>query len=1340
MERACRIGFLVDGLLSRYQVRLFDSIRRAARRRGAIVVGFPGSYIGGDSAERIPFDGSFVYELAGPSSVDGIIVASNLILNGAGAARVRALVERDEVPVVSIGPLPGATTVDVDNHVGLKQVIQHLIVDHGHQRLAFIRGPLTNPDSLDRERVFRETLAALKVEVQNELVVTGNFLESSGAAAVRTLLGERHIAISDLDGIIAANDQMATGAMQELHARGLRIPEDLVVVGFDDDDHARSAHPPLTTVAQPLERIGETAVDLLLHKIAGRATQEKTVLETLPVLRRSCGCNGGVTARSDARSASGDGPLTISRLRDVVVRRLEWLGADMQAGAAIDHARDYLMAESDELAQSSLRHVERVIFELAGCGIDPLQWQDILMPSIHEVLGQRVSGDGVRQGAWQRGQNLSCLFSELSTAVLLQEQLRTVELANSLRVVGSAVVCARNFRALGRVLDAGLPGLDVRYCCVCVFVDDDRSRARVASLYNPTTPRPHNQIHSAEQLWRAIPPTLPPGVSSSSIGPQSFKAASVLAPNAADPSGGDYLVFPLMFGEEALGYVVLDVPKDAQRSWLLEGLSGHLSSAIYEISRTEQLRLARELAEAANSAKTAFVAMMSHEVRTPLNAIMGNLDLCLRTELAKEQRTQLLRAQTSSRALRCIVDDILDYSRVEAHRIDLESISFAFEEALEQVVSTCAPEACRKNLEFVLDIDPDIPQRLVGDSLRLTQVLLNLVNNAIKFSTHGFVAIRATRVNLDTPDLIQLHFAGEDTGIGMSQEQLSRIFQPFTQADSSITRRYGGTGLGLTICQRLVELMGGEILVRSEIGSGSTFEFSIPLHADNDAFYVPSGEPANIVLAIDNPAQLDALTRLFQRLRHVVQAASTGADALSLVARLPSLEFPQRYFVFADHQLADMTGQELLARLHLSPNFNDLTLILLVPYDNNTLLAGNWQSPAGESILAKPPLQGSIERILRGTRTSRPVSLTDRSELGIGIGTLAGQRVLVVQDSDLSRELAYDLLASNGAEVRTAVDGAEAIQLACSEQFDLVLMDLHLPVVDGCTATRTIREQHSPSNLPIVALSASAAPEDRIRCLEAGMNDFLRAPIGAAELVETVSRWLSVGAAGAVHVSTTPPTSTAMRINAATAPVLDVAKALGRLGGNRTLYSQLLRRFVQSYVAHADELSSLLDAQDCAKSANLVHTLVSAAGNVGATRLQHAAQSIELALRQAHQGHVLALRTRFEGEWQASVQAATNALERHLEGSRPPPNSSSAALVHEHVAQLRRLIVDHDTAAIELVELIEAAYVADPHTQQSLQRLAQSLSSYDFEAAQLHLDSLSTSLAGKMPPLPEGVS
>ncbi|HEY5955443.1 MAG TPA: response regulator [Polyangiaceae bacterium] len=1321
MVGALRIGFLVDGLLSRYQVRLFDAIRRAARRHKAIVVGFPGSYLADTESDRPTFDGSFVFELATPTSVDGIIVANNLISSKFGSAQVQSFCERSQFPVVSIGPMPGITSVDVDNCNGLRQVIEHLVLHHGHKRLAFIRGPIGNPDSLERERVFRSTLTNLNVEVSSDLFVTGNFLESSGAAAVRTLLAERRIPISAIDAIVAANDQMATGAIQELSARALLVPDDIVVVGFDDDEHARSANPPLTTVAQPIERIGEVAVSLLLDKLKAREVAESTILATVPVVRRSCGCRESIGVIHQY-PATEDLSSRIAELRNSSVRQVELLGLDPDIIVGVDLARDYLNASSTKVEHERLLALERLILSLAAHGVEPLQWRDVLSPMIDEVFRSVETGTPASLQCITRAQKLRFLFSELSTVVLLKEQLRTIELANSLRVIGSAVVCARHFRALGRVLDAGLSSLDVHFCCVCIFSNAERTRARVATFFNPTIPRPHDQIHSAEQLWRSVPPTLPPGAAPSSLGMQSFSASQLLPPGTGAPLSGDFLVFPLMFGDEGLGYVLFDAPAEAHRAWLLEGLSGHLSSAIYEISRTEQLRLARELAEEANSAKTTFVAMMSHEVRTPLNVIMGNLDLCLRTELTKEQKRHLLRAQTSSRALRSIVDDILDYSRVEADRIDLESVPFMLDEVLEQIVGSCAVDASRKGLELVFDVDVDVPNRLVGDPLRLTQVLSNLVNNAVKFSSKGFVLLRITRGPSEAVG--NLLFCVEDTGIGMGPDQVARIFQPFTQADSSITRRYGGAGLGLTICQRLVELMGGELLVHSAPGVGSRFEFTVAFGTEEPSA-IQALDPAWVILAIENSTQRAALVRLFEGLGHEVHAASNGSDALRVLAELNARNDALRQFVIADRTLPDMDGKEFSVQSRRLREDANTQVILLLPHDDEAVLSGTWASVAGEFPLTKPVLRSSVVRLLNGAKSYIPPSSPPVSERKPSQTCLAGHRILVVQDSEMTRELTCELLKLSGAEVATAADGKRAIELATTEHFDLVLMDLNLPEVDGCTASTAIRERRSASDLPIVALSASSAEEDRARCLDAGMNDFLRSPIAATELIDTVGKWLAIDDASSRVASKSTP----YRTNPTTAPVLDVHKALSRLGGNRALYRQLLKRFAQTHAQSYGELSQLLDETTWDKAANLVHVLVSAAGNIGASRLQYAAQGLEVALRRVDVERVLGMRQRFESEWLAALHSATNALAQHFRGSHPPLTNQAGTLGDGHIEELRRLVRDHDTAALDLVELLQDLFVSEPQLQLGLQRLAQSVTSYDFETAEIHLDSLSSNLA-----------
>jgi signal transduction histidine kinase/DNA-binding response OmpR family regulator len=1076
--------------------------------------------------------------------------------------------------------------------------------------------------------------------------------------------------------------------------------------------------------------MGEVAVELLLDLIDGRLVESTTHLETVPIWRRSCGCVHGSGFLDAALSTNPNHQDSLNDHCDRFAEQFTRTVGFRHSRKGIDAALDILTC-TDASTIAHLQHqFEKIVWEASEQGIDPLQWEDILEP-LRSTAVQRYSADpDLKLDATVRSQSIHWLLAELSARARLDDQLRTLELSNALRVVGSAVVCARHWRALGRVLEVGLPGLDVRFCCVCVFADSKQSRARVVALYDPVEPKPHDQLHSAEQLWRAVPPTLPPGhfPSSISVGQTSFPSTTVLPEEALSTSRIDLLVYPLVFAEDALGYVVVDASDDVQHAWLREGLSGHLSSALYEIARTDQLRAARELAEEASSAKSDFVAMMSHEVRTPLNAVIGNVDLCLRTELTKEQRRYLKHAHTASRALIGIVDDILDFSRIEAQRVELENVVFEFEEVIEQVVVNCSSEATHKDLEFIVDISPDVPTTLEGDSLRLTQVLLNLVSNAVKFSSQGHVALRVFVVEKNHTTTPRVRFEVEDTGIGMTQPQIERIFKPFTQADNSITRRYGGTGLGLTICQRLVELMGGELTVRSQPGKGSTFTFDLP--AGNVALNsLPSTLLPIRAFVVDSYApQSESLNHVLRAYCTDVLSFPTGSTALGALNKVLSRSTEGRLIVFVDHRLEDMLGSVFCERLRAIDQDHRTEVILLVPYTNEALLSREWQQASIDVVLAKPVQRSSLLQILerRATHDSIFDMHIDSTQ------ALKGLRVLVVQDSEMTRELARDLLSLSGAEVILASDGEEAVGIATSESLNLILMDINLPKLDGCGATRAIRRQKNSTQLPIVALSASCDRTDRKRCMDAGMNDFVRSPVSATLLVSTVRRWCysstpqklsSSGATSAngLRVATTLPTS------------LEVARALGRLGGNMSLYRKLLNRFVHAFGTQKEELSHSLNQRDYPGAAILVHNIVSAAGNIGATRLHQVAQSLELALRNDDTALIHKQRLYFESELQDTFEAAKRALSQPDETSRPPP-SVHADNIAVRLRSLRRMIGEHDTAAVEVVDSLEDVFIDDPQNYEALRKLAQSVMAYDFESAALQFDSL----ASRLESLPSG--
>jgi len=1313
-----RIGFLVDSLLSRYQVRLFNAVKREARERGARVIGFQGSYLRNPTEPRLVFDGSFLYELVSTGSVDGLLVAANILASGVGVDPVRALCDKSGVPVVSFGELPGYSQVEVDTQRGLKSLIDHLVRVHGRRRLAFIRGTPENPDSVERERVFRAALAALGVPVVEEWILPGTFLESAGQAAVRELFDRRRVEPSAIDGIVAANDQMAVGAARELAARGLNVPKDVAVVGFDDDEHARSFSPPLTTVAQPLEHLGRRAVSLLFDRIAGRSVPERTLLDATPVYRRSCGCNSD--DRAPALPDSVERPFA-ERLANERKRLLDWLERT-DGGAAGAPGAEAIVAYVGSSAPDGAA-LEAAMLGVAEDGFDPARFGEGLEP-LRRMLSNEPHPERRRQYEL-RLLEARAITSDIAARSRLLRQLQTTQQANALRVLGSAIVCVRSLKGLAQVFETGLGSLGIRYACACSFAGGGEvPLSRVIAQYDPVGPPSDGLLQTPAELWRALPPSVPPPVDESAVFP-----ARELVPNEtiAAVRGLDLLVYPLVFAEHALGYVVFDAPPDLQTAWLLEGLSGHLSSAVYTQMRADELRHARELAETASAAKSEFVAMISHEVRTPLTAVIGHVDLCLATELTREQRGHLTRARSSSRALLSIVNDILDFSKIEARKLALESLRFDLEDVLEQVVGTHAGAASRKGLELIVDLEPNVPRFLTGDPLRLTQVLLNLVGNAIKFSPSGHVLVEVARAPGEGPG-IRLDFRVSDTGIGMTPEQQRLVFEPFTQADGSMTRRYGGAGLGLTISRRLVELLGGELSVESEPGRGSTFRFECAFEGDGTHSGSPAeGSGVRLLLVEAHPLQARALQRLLSRRGYAVVHVENAAEALRSLREARGAGAPF-HVALIDHDLPDEDGLELARRIGADPELEGPVSILISRSSAELVAGGALGSHGIRTALPKPFHRGAVlhalSRALSVSKSSRPPKrlepkLTD---------ALRGRTILVVQDSAVTRELAREVLEQCGARVEVAGDGVEAVARAAAETFDAILMDLHLPRLDGVGAARAIRKDPRSARTPILALSASARPEDREKSFAAGMTGFVSTPIGASELLDAVVRCLHVNPSGTFDAVTaaalaqlTAPESQRSPPNATSE--LDLPTALARLGGDRALYRRLLSRFASSHRNTSGDIEAALSRGDFRGAALLAHTLASAAANIGATRLHAASLALEAALEGRSSDPSDALLADFEAVETAALAAVAAALDAEP-ASTPEPHR--AGVLAELLARLRALLDDNDTAAVDSLDELRVLVAGHAAGAEVFQRLEASVNAYDFAQARAHLDAFET--------------
>jgi PAS domain S-box-containing protein len=530
----------------------------------------------------------------------------------------------------------------------------------------------------------------------------------------------------------------------------------------------------------------------------------------------------------------------------------------------------------------------------------------------------------------------------------------------------------------------------------------------------------------------------------------------------------------------------------------------------------DELASALARAEQASLAKGDFLANMSHEIRTPMNAIMGMSHLALQTGLDHKQRNYIDKVHRSAESLLGIINDILDFSKIEAGKLQIESVEFRLEETFDSLANVVGFLAEEKGLELMFDLPIDLPSRLVGDPLRLNQVLINLGNNAVKFTDTGEVVISARILEQHENDLT-LQFTIRDTGVGISEKQKESLFQPFSQADTSTTREFGGTGLGLTICRRLTELMGGSIWVESEEGHGSSFHFTVQLGvqagegSQGAQLESPvSLESMRVLVVDDNATSREILSTMLQGFGLRADCADSGSTALALLEQA-SLEDPY-HLVIMDWKMPKMDGIETTARIQQQHEYQPPTVVMVTAYGREEVtLAADGVNV--HDFLAKPVTPSSLLDVVMLSnngapgRDSRTSSREEETEAAIA--SLAGARILLVEDNPINQELAQELLNSNGMTTVLAGNGQEAMERLQEQAFDGVLMDCQMPIMDGYEATRRIRAQVQHKALPILAMTANAMVGDREKVLAVGMNDHISKPVRIRELFATMARWIT---------------------------------------------------------------------------------------------------------------------------------------------------------------------------------------------------------------------------------------
>ena len=757
-----------------------------------------------------------------------------------------------------------------------------------------------------------------------------------------------------------------------------------------------------------------------------------------------------------------------------------------------------------------------------------------------------------------------------------------------------------------------------------------------------------------------------------------------------------------------------------------KGILGWLADITVQKKAAKQMQQAKELAEEATKSKSEFLANMSHEIRTPMNAIMGLNHLLCQTQLTTKQKDYASKIAAGAQSLLGIINDILDFSKIEAGKLQIDQTSFNLESVFDNLSNMVNIKAMEKGIELIFDIDLDVPQLLKGDPLRLGQILLNLANNAVKFTQEGEIKIHCS-VQEQGKDWVLLYFCVADTGIGMTEEQKAKLFQAFSQADTSTSRKYGGTGLGLTISKKLCELMGGNIGVKSAYGKGSEFFFTVRMQVQPNAQKKRDTFPKELkglktLVVDDNESARLVMENYLKDFDFCIDLAESGESAVRQVGHALQTDDPYK-LIFMDWMLTGIDGVQTAKEIRQLTNDKTQPAIIMITSYGREEIMEQARFVGIDAFLIKPVCQSLMfDTVIQalGHMESNPSESEDGTiETTYKLDAIRGAKILLVEDNEINQQVAIELLESEQFVVDVASDGQQGVDkylASAMDPYDIILMDLQMPVMDGITATRLILQNQAFKVPPIIAMTADAMSGVEKTVLNAGMKDYITKPINIKEFFTTLEKWIQPGKREPVEKNRTPGHNAVIRVPEIQG--INVLEGLTRIGGSTTSYLKLLRSFVNNNAQFKDNLVETMENKDWQKALRMAHTLKGVCGNIGAMQLFGLCSDLEAQLRKEHRD--IELVDKYLEKTHIELQQIITAINQTLAQIKTPGpkkiQQADASQLRRVVGKLKAAIEDDDTQAGEILTQLEGM-VSDPDFVQIITEIRELIDVFDFEEA-----------------------